>query len=437
MSSSETMSQPSNGRIALVIGNADYEHTRRLNNAEADASAIAEALAEAGFKSHKKGRDGRFEELTPFNNVKLIRMQRLLAEFGEVANQAEMAIIYYSGHGIEIDFRNYLIPIDAQIPHVSHVPHETVRLADVIGTTFGAAVVKLVILDACRDNPFLERMKGIDLGKTTKTKPGLEPQFLNGAWTFYAASEGQMALEGPEDGLSPFAESLYQRLQERDRELFRIMGKVTDDVRLATQNRQEPKFYGSPPSDEIYLYPRGSTSAGEPAPATPTPRPKPRRPRGLRQYRGAIIVIAVVLGASFGSVGIYFYETSQPKPAVMLPPRVPPGLRALRLDAINERTALDRTFSGNFTESYVDPVSKKLHVRKADTKHPGAEGPGEFRSAFAFNISLIPRSAAIDSAYLSVEVSEINDMEHISVDVYGFVDHADLATQTEAFMGGA
>jgi hypothetical protein len=114
----------------------------------------------------------------------------------------------------------------------------------------------------------------------------------------------------------------------------------------------------------------------------------------------------------------------------------PPGLTTITLNEANEQTAVDRTFSGNFSEIYVDPGNRILHVRKTDHKYGVWDGPGEFRSALAFDISTIPKQATIDYAYVSVSVANIGDIEHILVDVYGFVGYSNLAPQTEAFMGG-
>jgi hypothetical protein len=263
MSSSNHLPQPeanaknSGNRIALVIGNSEYQYTRRLKNAEADAAAIVWALADVGFKSHKKGEDGAFIPLFSSQNTRLIKMKRLLSDFSERAHEAEMAIVYFSGHGIEVEFRNFLIPTDAQILSVSRATHEAVPLREVIDATSGASKLRLVILDACRDNPFLDRMEGLDQGKSVGIRTGLgAPRNPGNAWVFYAATEGQIAKEGPDGGLSPFAESLSQRLRERGQDLFHTLGKVAEDVRQATSNSQEPRFYGAPPADEIYLFPQ-------------------------------------------------------------------------------------------------------------------------------------------------------------------------------------
>jgi hypothetical protein len=246
-------------RIALVVGNAEYVSARPLRNTNADANGVADTLIKLGFCSHPG------DSLTPlraFHNLKLIEMKRQLADFSEAAQGADMAVIYYSGHGIEVDFRNYLIPVDAELNHVRRLNFETISLNEVISATEGATGLRLVILDACRDNPFLTRMKGLDLGKTVRN--GLwAPDSSISALTFYAAKEGQIAREGPVGGMSPFAGALCTRLAEPGRELMRIFGKVTEDVRRATGNAQEPRLYGPPLSEEIFLSPSAEKVGGE------------------------------------------------------------------------------------------------------------------------------------------------------------------------------
>src|ERR1700730_11548376 len=98
---------------------------------------------------------------------------------------------------------------------------------------WGASNLSLTILDACRNNPFVNRMKGLDRGKTASGGLG-PPEKFGGGLIFYAATEGQIALEGAEGGMSPFAEALNRRLREPNRDLLHTLGKVTEDVRKAT-----------------------------------------------------------------------------------------------------------------------------------------------------------------------------------------------------------
>src|SRR5215510_11760722 len=128
------------GRIALVIANSTYLHARPLRNTKADAVGIASALAAAGFTSHRSG------ILKPYYDQSLMDMNRLLADFSVGADNAEMAVIYYSGHGIEIDFRNFLIPVDAELVHVARVDYEALPLPAVINAALGTSKLSLTIL---------------------------------------------------------------------------------------------------------------------------------------------------------------------------------------------------------------------------------------------------------------------------------------------------
>ncbi len=239
-------------RIALVIGNGRYGRARPLRNTHADAIAIAAALNANGFVSHKTELGEQPQALSPFFDQSLMGMNRLFAEFSATAKQADMAIIYYSGHGIEIDGNNYLIPVDAELAEVSGVRYETVPLEGMISACRGAKILRFVILDACRDNPFTEGIKGFDAGKSIGG--GLaSPPASGSTMVFYAAAAGRTAREGAEDGLSPFADALSRRLRDANDELLYVIGQVTDDVRESTRGAQEPQLYGALSGNRIRL----------------------------------------------------------------------------------------------------------------------------------------------------------------------------------------
>jgi uncharacterized caspase-like protein len=106
-------------RIALIIGNANYSHARGLKNADSDAAALAATLQKLKFVSHEQD-----ESLNAYDNQSMAGMMRLLGEFSIAACKAEMAVIYYSGHGIEVAGKNYLIPVDAVIDHVAMLDYQ-------------------------------------------------------------------------------------------------------------------------------------------------------------------------------------------------------------------------------------------------------------------------------------------------------------------------
>ena len=237
-------------RLALVVGNAEYQFGRPLRNTKNDAVAISAALSDLGLTSHIRDETGRFEKLSPNFNQSLMGMNRLLADFHVEAQASEMAVIYFSGHGIEIDAQNHLIPVDAQLGHVVRVRFETVHLSDVTDAVAGASRLRFVMLDACRDNPFAHTMKGLDAGKSVRA--GLGPANSRRAMIFYAAAAGHVAKEGKDGGLSPFAAALIANLRVPGCGLYSIIGAVTEDVQSATQGAQEPTLYGTMVRDIVF-----------------------------------------------------------------------------------------------------------------------------------------------------------------------------------------
>src|SRR5262249_48807371 len=135
-------------RVALVIGNGEYETVARLPNAKRDAGALAKAFQQIGFRQVIEVSDQTRES-----------MLAALRRFRELADNAEWAVVYYAGHGIEIDGANYVIPVDAKLATDRDVPDEAVGLSRMLDTVDHAKQLKLIILDACRDNPFLNKMK--------------------------------------------------------------------------------------------------------------------------------------------------------------------------------------------------------------------------------------------------------------------------------------
>src|SRR5262245_39690529 len=107
-------------RVALVIGNGNYSHAGQLRNPAHDADAVAKTLREIGFPESRALTDVGIED-----------MRQRVKEFGRAADQADLAVIYYAGHGIEVDGENYLIPVDAKLDEARDVAFETVSLAQI------------------------------------------------------------------------------------------------------------------------------------------------------------------------------------------------------------------------------------------------------------------------------------------------------------------
>ncbi len=211
-------------RVALVIGNSAYKNVNRLKNPASDATAVAAMFKRAGFDSVDSKLD-----------LGVTDMRRALREFGNRTRDADVAVIYYAGHGIELDGSNYLIPIDATLETDTDVLDETFALDRVLVAAEPAKQLRLVILDACRDNPFAKTMKRT-LGSRAigRGLAKVEPSSPNTMIAF-AAKAGSTASDG--DGKnSPFATAIVDHLAKPGLDLRKAFGFVRDDVLKATNN---------------------------------------------------------------------------------------------------------------------------------------------------------------------------------------------------------
>jgi tetratricopeptide (TPR) repeat protein len=232
---------PAERRIALVIGNSAYANAAALLNPKNDAGLIAAALKQAAFARVDLHLD-----------LARDRMIDALKAFAAEADKADWAVVYFAGHGLEIGGVNYLIPTDAKLASDRDIPFEAVALENVLHAVAGSRKLKLVVLDACRDNPFARTMTR-SLAATRSLGRGLAQVEPEGATLVaYAAKHGQVAQDG--DGAnSPFARAFAKSIGERGLEISMLMRKVRDDVLDATGRRQEPFVYGSLPSQAFYF----------------------------------------------------------------------------------------------------------------------------------------------------------------------------------------
>lgn len=230
-------------RVALVIGNSAYQNVGRLTNPVNDSGVMAATFKSAGFDVVELRRD-----------LKATEMRRALRDFSDNVRDADIAIVYYAGHGIEIDGTNYLIPVDAALERDIDAFDEAIPLDRILTVIEPAKQLRLVILDACRDNPFNKTMK-----RTTGSRAvgrGLakvEPASPNTLIAF-AAKAGSTASDGDNKN-SPFTAALVKYLPKPGLDLRKAFGFARDDVLKATNNRQEPFIYGSLGGDDVALVP--------------------------------------------------------------------------------------------------------------------------------------------------------------------------------------
>jgi hypothetical protein len=229
-------------RVALIIGNTNYRFASALQNPNNDAQLLAQTLRAAGFQT-----------VTVKTDLDREGMIRTLREFAGTADAADWAVVYYSGHGIEFGGVNYMVPVDAQLKVDRDIDLETIDVGKVMSAIDGARKLRLVILDACRDNPFASQMK-----RTVATRSlgrglaQIEPTV--GTLIVYAAKHGETALDGTGRN-SPFVESLVKRINQKPAvEIRRLFDFVRDDVLATTQRKQQPFSYGSlSASDDFYF----------------------------------------------------------------------------------------------------------------------------------------------------------------------------------------
>ena len=231
-------------RIALIVGNGAYKNVHPLDNPPRDAKLIAAALHDVGFQT-----------VTLSNDLTRDKFFEALKSFASDAENADWAVVYYAGHGFEIGGVNYLVPVDAKLVADKDAETEAVALEQVIAAVGGARKLRLVMLDACRDNPFAPTMqRTIALKLVDKGFSNIEPGA--GFMAVYAAKHGETALDG--DGVdSPFATAVARDIREPRVEVRKLFDIIRDDVWSSTKHEQQPFTYGSPPGREDFYFVSG------------------------------------------------------------------------------------------------------------------------------------------------------------------------------------
>jgi hypothetical protein len=230
-------------RVALVIGNGLYGHHPRLPNVANDAAAMATL-----FKAAK------FDAVEVKANLGVAELRKALREFSTLAAGADMAVVYFAGHGIEVDRTNYLIPVDAKLAADIDVEDETVSLDRVLQLMEPAKRLRLVMLDACRENPFARSMKRTIATRTVGRGLGrIEPATGNTLIAF--ATKPNAVAEDGKGANSPFTTALINHLATPGLDVILALRRVRDEVMASTGNKQEPYFSGTLGGKEIALVP--------------------------------------------------------------------------------------------------------------------------------------------------------------------------------------
>jgi tetratricopeptide (TPR) repeat protein len=222
-------------RVALVIGNSKYKNVPALINPVHDAEMVAGVLKRTGF-----------EDVTLLEDLNKDAMVDALRNFAAKTEKADWAVVYYAGHGMEVGGINYLIPVDARLATDRDTGFEAVPLDQVLNAAERASRLRLVILDACRDNPFKSQMKRtLVVAASRGVSVGLAPIEPDpGTLVVYAAKSGEKASDGDGDH-GPFAIAFVKDVLTPGLEVRRLFDFVRDDVLEMTHREQQPFSYGS------------------------------------------------------------------------------------------------------------------------------------------------------------------------------------------------
>lgn len=253
-------------RVALVVGNGDYVAARRLPNPTRDAAAVATLLEAQGF------------EVIQVKDAGIEAMYVGLEKFKKEAAGAEIGLFYYAGHGIEVDRRNYLLPVDAELDSSAQLRTQAIAVATVLGDMKTARIpAKLVILDCCRDNPLSRSW----LATRSSQQGGLsqidDQSIPPATMIMFASAPGQVALDGTGEN-SPFTSALLEQLAKPGQSAFDAFLGVSDAVAKTTRERQIPWIMFDGAGRTFRLFSLGNAEIGPSSPVASLPVMPPAKP---------------------------------------------------------------------------------------------------------------------------------------------------------------
>jgi Caspase domain/Putative peptidoglycan binding domain len=247
-------------RVAFVVGNGAYKNVPALPNPAVDAKSMAKLLRNVGF------------EVVEGSNLSRDKMTEKLLDFGKKAEAADVAVFYYAGHGIAVNGANYLLPVDADLKSEMDVKlGAAINIDLTLEQTMGDAKVKLVFLDACRDNPFAAKIRSAKATRSVNVQTGLaEMKSGQGTLLAFATGPGQTALDGEAGTNSPFTRALLANIAQPGVEIQQAMTKVRAQVNDETAKNQLPWGHTNL-TGSVYLNPAkgGATEASNTPAAGP------------------------------------------------------------------------------------------------------------------------------------------------------------------------
>jgi uncharacterized caspase-like protein len=225
-------------RIALVVGNADYEHAPDLATPKNDSTDMTALLKSLDF------------QVIGGADLDSKSMAEALTRFGDTAAAADVALFFYAGHGLQVNGQNYMVPVDSRVRYETAGDTSLVSLSDVMRQLARGSKTNIVLFDASRDNPSAGQSAGDVLGMS----PAEDLEKMQILMAF-STGPGAVALHGPGRN-SPFTSALLKHLAEKGRSLMDVMRSVSEDVRAATGGEQSPWINASL-SDDVFLAPAG------------------------------------------------------------------------------------------------------------------------------------------------------------------------------------
>jgi uncharacterized caspase-like protein len=234
-------------RVALVIGNGAYAHVRALPNPPNDARSIAKSLRDIGF-AVSEGVD-----------LDRAAMQKMTRDFLREAVRAQIALVYYAGHGVQIDGRNYLVPVDAQLQPGGKITDGMIDMDTILAGLDDQVRTNILMFDACRNNPLEQHVastapnRGIEAGSGLAAPGALGAGSTLGAGTLiaFATAPGKVALDGQGDN-SPFSAAVSRHIGTAGLEVQQMLTRVRAEVVAATGGKQVP-WSNSSLLGEVYL----------------------------------------------------------------------------------------------------------------------------------------------------------------------------------------
>jgi uncharacterized caspase-like protein len=312
-------------RVALVIGNGAYVNAVQLPNPRNDAEDVAAALKREGF------------ETIVGVDLDQAKMQDAAIDFARAARGADVAVFYYSGHAMQFAGVNYLMPVDAKLTDEADL-RRLARVDDILADLQQAKNLRILVLDACRDNPFADQLKrSIGLSRGASASRGLARiDTPEGMIVAFSTQRDRTADDGTGRN-SPYTTAFLKHIEEQD-EIGRVFRRISTDVYEATEHRQLPELSLSM-IGEYYLH---GEAVASPSVAKPTPAPAPAAPSqaatdpALDAWNAAKDTDSIpVLEAFISKFGDSFYaelakaklsvlKDEEKKVAVAAPPETPP-----------------------------------------------------------------------------------------------------------------